>query len=72
MFGIFPVNPDSANIKFLNRHKRSAVSTGALVAMVIGGLALVGVATLVIGTVVHYTMRKKTWEKLPLLPEEGE
>ena len=46
------------------------ISAKMVVGMVMGALALIGVAALVVGMVATYVFKGKTYEKVPLLADE--
>lgn len=72
-FFVFPVScsavdVDKTNIRFLS-HKSGIASTQIVVGTVAGILVLLGVAAMVVWMVV-YKLKKKGYEKVPLLADE--
>lgn len=68
MYCVSIVDADKTSIKFVS-HKNAIASTQIAVGVVVGTLALIGVAAMVAGLVV-YVMRTKNYEKVPLLADE--
>lgn len=62
------MDADKTNVRFVS-HKSTVATTKIAVGVVVGTLALIGLAATVAG-VVLYTLRVRGYEKVPLLADE--